>query len=68
MKKLLIYALFTTVLFACKKAYFTNDFDNFEIGSYLRLDKTDKTTIDYNKVAQESVGITVTPIGSELTK
>jgi hypothetical protein len=68
MKKLLIYALFTTVLFSCKKAYFTNDFDNFEIGSYLRLDKTEKTTIDYNKVAQESVAITVTPLGSELDK
>lgn len=68
MKQLLIYILCTTVLFACKKPYFTNDFDNFEIGSYLRLDRTDKATIDYNKVASESVSITVTPLGSELDK
>lgn len=68
MKKIAIYILLVTVLFACKKAYFINDFDNFSIGSYLRLDKTEKTTVDYNKIATESVAITVTPIGSDLEK
>lgn len=68
MKKISIYILLVTALIACKKAYFINDFDNFSIGSYLRLDQTDKTTIDYNKISTESVAITVTPIGSEIEK
>lgn len=68
MKKIFVYLSLMAVLSSCKKAYFTNDFDNFEIGSYLRLDQTEKTTIDYNKVESESVGITVTPIGSDLEK
>ncbi len=66
MKKISIYILLVMVLFACKKAYFINDFNNFSIGSYLRLDKTDKTTLDYNKITTELVGITVTPLGSDL--
>ena len=68
MKKISSYILLVIVLFGCKKAYFINDFDNFSIGSYLRLDKTDKTTLDYNKITTESVAITVTPIGSDLDK
>jgi hypothetical protein len=68
MKKILIYISLVTILFACKKAYIINDFDNFSIGSYLRLDKAEKTTLDYNKITTESVSITVTPIGSEIEK
>lgn len=67
MKKF-IYILAIVGFFGCKKAYYTGDFDNFTIGSYLRLDNADKTTIDYNKVNAESVGITVTPLGSDLEK
>ncbi|MBC7828523.1 MAG: hypothetical protein H7122_12305 [Chitinophagaceae bacterium] len=68
MKKILIYILLIALSFSCKKAYFQNDFDNFSIGSYLKLERADKTTLDYNKIATESVTITVTPIGSEVEK
>src|SRR5215216_772170 len=68
MKKILIYTTIVTFLFACKKAYFTNDFDNFSIGSYLQLVSADKTTLDFNKIATEAVSITVKPVGSEIEK
>ena len=68
MKKFIIYIFSITILFSCKKAYFINDFDNFEIGSYLKLESSDKTTLDYNKLSTEAISITVSPIGSELDK
>jgi hypothetical protein len=68
MKKILICLSFVCTFLSCKKAYFTNDFDNFDIGSYLKLESSDKTTLDYNKISTESVSITVSPIGSELDK
>jgi hypothetical protein len=68
MKKILIYIILISILTSCKKTYYIADFDNFKIGSYLRLENADKTTLDYNKIASESVSITVTPLGSELDK
>ena len=68
MKKVITYILLLTVLYGCTKAYFTNDPENFTIGSYLRLDQSVKTTLDYNKISTESVSIVVTPIGSDLEK
>ena len=68
MKRIIIYILLVTVFYGCKKAYFTNDPENFTIGSYLKLEQSVKTTLDYNKISTESVSITVTPVGSELEK
>ena len=68
MKKILIFFFVVTVLNSCKKEYIIADFDNFTIGSYLKLETTVKATLDYNKIASESVSITVTPLGSELEK
>ena len=68
MKRIIIYIFLVTVFYGCKKAYFTNDPENFTIGSYLKLEQSVKTTLDYNKINTESVSITVTPVGSELEK
>ena len=68
MRKLIVYTAALLLFAGCKKAYIINDPDNFTIGSYLKLEKADKTTLDYNKIASESVTITTTAVGSEIEK
>jgi hypothetical protein len=53
---------------SCKKKEVLGNFDSLGVGSYLTLEKTTKTTIDYSRIGSESISIDVKEFGSPVAK
>ncbi|MBS4065999.1 MAG: hypothetical protein KGZ74_15675 [Chitinophagaceae bacterium] len=72
MKQINILTITTVALLftfqACKKREVFGNFDSLGVGSYLTLEKTNKTTIDYSRIGSESVSIDVKEFGSAIAK
>lgn len=72
MKHINIIKLTTVALLftfhSCKKKEVFGNFDSLGVGSYLTLEKTTKTTIDYSRIGSESVSIDVKEFGSAIAK
>jgi len=51
-----------------KKEAVLGDFESLGVGSYLRLDSTQKTILDYSKIATEQVTISVSQYGADIDK
>ncbi|MFZ6024172.1 MAG: hypothetical protein ACOYVG_06915 [Bacteroidota bacterium] len=65
--KLTAFALLL-ILNSCKKKEVFGNFESLGVGSYLTLEKTNKTTIDYSRIGSESVSIDVKEYGSAIAK
>lgn len=72
MKKINIITITTVALLftfqACKKKEVLGNFDSLNVGSYVTLEKTNKTTIDYSRIGSESVSIDIKEYGSPIAK
>jgi hypothetical protein len=73
MKKINILTFITVVacmlvFHSCEKKEVLGSIESLGIGSYLTLEKTNKTTIDYSKINSESVSINVKEFGSAIDK
>jgi len=51
-----------------KKEVVLGDFESLGVGSYLRLDSSQKTIFDYSNIANESVAISVSQYGADIDK